>query len=258
MGTKKAFLVSNNSIDPDAQLWFTACSDLVSLERLMIVSELIKNLKAADIWNELDRLWIHAGENATQSLIDIKARSSATAINSPTFTANKGYAGNGTSSYIESNFNASTAGGKYTRLSASMGGWCETYGASGGCLIGNNDSSYSRIILSGATRESSCNTGTSPGSISVASHVGFIMAQRTAEAAHASYYNGVSEQSGTTASTTLNNQNTKILANITGGGVIAKYATHRIALSFLGSGLSGRENSFYTAVRLFMTKIGVA
>ena len=79
--------------------------------------------------DEFDRLWIHGLNN------DVAARTSfvnpsstiITAVNSPTFTANQGYQGNGSTSYLNTNYNPSTQGVKYTLSNAS-----------GFAYIGNN------------------------------------------------------------------------------------------------------------------------
>jgi hypothetical protein len=70
----------------------------LSNSELRLVSNLIRGLKTDGVWSSLDRLWLFAAENSTQALTDLVARSSATATNSPTFTANQGFAGNGTPS----------------------------------------------------------------------------------------------------------------------------------------------------------------
>lgn len=111
------------TVDVDAQAWATtvrSAGAAVSAAQLQRVSTLNRCLKATTVWYSLDRLWPLASENATQALTDLKARAVATAVNSPTFTASQGYAGNGTSSYINTNFVASTDGVNYTLNSAHL------------------------------------------------------------------------------------------------------------------------------------------
>lgn len=109
--------------DGDALLWQAAvvgAGGTVSATQLGRISDLVRNLKGAGVWTLLDRLWLFAAENSTQALTDLVSRSVATATNSPTFTANQGYAGNGTSSYVNTGFIASTHGVNYTLNSAHM------------------------------------------------------------------------------------------------------------------------------------------
>ena len=66
---------------------------------------------------EFDRLWIHGLSNSVAARTSLANPTSTmiTAVNTPTFTANQGYTGNGTTSYLDTNYNPSTNGVKYTR-----------------------------------------------------------------------------------------------------------------------------------------------
>lgn len=114
---------SGPSYDASALLWkaaVVAAGGTVSDARLAIVSTLITGLKADSLWTSLDRLWLFAAENSTSALIDLKGLSTATAINSPTFTADQGYAGNGTTNYIRTGYIPNTHGVNYTQNSGAM------------------------------------------------------------------------------------------------------------------------------------------
>lgn len=226
------------------------------------VQGLITSLKAANVWSSLDRLWLFAAENATQALIDLKARATATAVNSPTFTANRGYAGNGTTSYLNSNYNPTTLGSKYLRDNASMATWVETApAANGGIEIGTDNSAYSRIVTkSGATqRQFQVNSGTTatvPPATAV--FTGWFHAQRTAPAVSTLFRNGVAEFGSIEPSIALQNKNAGILAGPISAPNFAGFSTARVAASLFGSSLAGKEVALYTAMRTYMTSVGVA
>jgi len=77
-------------------------------------NKLVVDLKNAGIWSKLDTLAVFATDgNSDFALIDWKRLSQYTAVNSPTFTTNGGFTGNGTSSYIDTNFNPSVGTNKY-------------------------------------------------------------------------------------------------------------------------------------------------
>ena len=63
----------------------------VSAGRQTIVNDLIAGLKADGIWAKLDRLWLFAAEDQPSALTDLVGLTLATAVNSPTFTADEGY-----------------------------------------------------------------------------------------------------------------------------------------------------------------------
>ena len=93
-------------IDHDLALWAAAVvanGGTVSAARYAIVGRFILAEKAAGIWTLTDDylgLW---AENAIQALTSLKQRRLATAVNSPTFTADRNYAF-GTPKYINTGF----------------------------------------------------------------------------------------------------------------------------------------------------------
>ena len=78
---------------------------------------------------ELDRFWIHGLSNNVAARTSFVNPTSTiiTAVNNPTFIPNQGYQGNGSTSYLNTNYNPSTQGVKYTLNNAS-----------GFAYIGNN------------------------------------------------------------------------------------------------------------------------
>jgi hypothetical protein len=100
-----------------------AASGSVSAGRQTIVDALIVGLKSDGVWSKLDRLWLFAAENTQSALIDLVGLVSATPVSSPTFTPDQGYAGDGTTSYIDTLFIPSTHGVTYTLNSAHFSVW---------------------------------------------------------------------------------------------------------------------------------------
>ncbi len=93
---------------------------LPSAGQQTLQNQLVVDLKAGGIWNKLDTFAVFATDgNIDFALIDWKRLSQYTAVNSPTFTTNVGFQGNGTSAYIDTNFNPSTSGVNYTLNDAS-------------------------------------------------------------------------------------------------------------------------------------------
>jgi len=98
-------------------------------------NDLVVALKAAGVWSKLDTFSVWATDGDSDfALIDWKRVTDYTAINSPTFTANVGFQGDGVSSYVDSNYNASTSGVNYVNNNYSFGWYMDTFdtAASGG------------------------------------------------------------------------------------------------------------------------------
>lgn len=117
----------------------------VSAAQQARVKALGKSLKGSGIWSKLDRLWLHAAEDEFQATIDIVANATASKVGTPTFTASQGYTGNaGGTSFIDSGFNPTTAGGKHSQASSSFGVYTRTNIAAAGsnASIGAFDGTY--------------------------------------------------------------------------------------------------------------------
>ncbi len=97
---------------------------------------------------EFDRLYIHGLSNSIAARTSFVNPDStiATEVNAPTFTANRGYQGNGTTSYLNTNFNPSTQGVKYTQSSASLFVYSRTNVAANYIDIGAIDASNKSFI----------------------------------------------------------------------------------------------------------------
>ena len=111
-----AFIVKPSEADADAQNTF------------------VTTLVDGDVWNEVDRLPVfasHAPTSSADSLLDwihpTISANIATAVNAPTYVQYQGYTGNGTTSYVNSNYNASTDGVKYLLNDSGFGVYLRTH-----------------------------------------------------------------------------------------------------------------------------------
>jgi hypothetical protein len=115
---------------------------LPSESQRLLQEQLIIDLKAAGVWSKLDTFAVFATDgNSDFALIDWKRLSQYTAVNSPTFTTNQGFKGNGTSSFLDTNWNAVTNGVNFQLNNAGI--VCYVFSASGngpftGVASGNN------------------------------------------------------------------------------------------------------------------------
>lgn len=97
--------------EPESVLLFTRMTTITPA-RAIIVDSLIKKLKADTCWTTYDAVYVLAAEDSNQAKIEWTMQKTAykiTTVNSPTFTVNKGYASNGTSSFLKTGFVPSTA-----------------------------------------------------------------------------------------------------------------------------------------------------
>lgn len=93
-------------------------------------ASLICGLVTDGVWQKLDVLYVFAAQNSATALLNLmNSRYQATAVGSPSFSANAGYVvskGN----YIDSNWNFKKDAVNFSQNAASMGGWSGSTAAS--------------------------------------------------------------------------------------------------------------------------------
>jgi len=105
-----------------ADSFFARIDNKFSIDTAMWYSEAFDSLDYYKIYDSLDVLVICGTSDTLASLLNFKGNyCNGTPVNNPTFTANQGWTGNGTSSYINTNFSPSENGVNYQPGSCSMG-----------------------------------------------------------------------------------------------------------------------------------------
>lgn len=251
----------SGGLDQATQLWIIAVGNAggtVSAERQILVNDLIVGLKADGIWTKLDRLWLFAAENEPSALVDIVADSLATAVNSPTFTIDRGYNGDGATSYINSNYAPFTNGVNYQTTSAHYSIWDIT-AAGSPIQMGTRDTSdnyycelngpFAARINEGAANIDVSGPGTTAGWWNV---------NASGAAAEEVYRNGGPVNTGANALTGIPNQSFIICALHQWTGAIISFTTDQFAAASMGGSLSGADaTNFYDRMRTYMTAVGV-
>jgi hypothetical protein len=262
--------VLSAAIDADARAWQAAvvtAGGAVSAPQLARVDVCIRGLKADGIWPLLDRFWPYGlAETSTQALIDFKARAAATAVNSPTFTAFRGYQGNGSTSYINSNYTPSTNGVQHTQNSGSLFshtnttrvaadmqsiGYRHTTTAAGSLI----SPFFTGNIAGGSVNAASVDSTGAVGSVSDV--LGTTMVVRTSASSQSTYKRG--SHVATNASSTSASPPAVplfILARTTQAGVAQALDTARVALIGIGGDLSAYAAALNRRVDACLSLVG--
>lgn len=182
---------------------------------------LICNLVTQGVWAKLDFFYMFATTNTTTALLNMVSTSfSGTANGSPSFTADRGYTGvdASTTVYIDTGFNASTAGGNYAQNSRHISVWSNTNttsGASGGFVMGISNSA-STILDTIAVKYTDGNAyfrmSDSATGVTNTVSTGHYVANRSGASATQGYKNASSVFTGSASSSALINGNHFILA----------------------------------------------
>lgn len=218
-------------------------------------NQLVYDLKSVNIWNDFDvfyNFWVHDSDFAT---INWKTPTSnqITKVNNPTFTKHSGFRGNGTSSYLNTNWIPS-GGTSFTLNSAGGGAYIGTTGNTGGTIFGcRNATQSNQFFLQPYTanagnefRYGVNNTSTdSTNTNNTSSIIGVWHIKRTGASALAAHRNGFSFESSTEASQARPSVSLYIGA-LNDNGTPVGYATHQIGMFWAGASLNTSEYMLYS------------
>lgn len=254
--------IAGSSLNAKIVTWQAALGgSAVSGGRATLLSNMMNSLDSASVTTKLAGLWIFADENTTAAALDIIALSTVTLVNTPTFTADQGYATNGTNSYV--NLNSTSAG---TQNSAAFG----FYNRSNN---GIDPAVEMGTSISGSTNGFDCSVSLNfdgnlyfalndgngdAGRAAPVSLPGIYVNSRTGSTLATIYKAGSSLATNGQTSTGVPSFNYCVGAAFNQSGVIGQFANRQFGMAFLAnSGFSSTDASnFTTAIQTYMTAIG--
>lgn len=213
----------------------------------IIQNNLVLSLKAGGVWTKLDVLYIFANDGGSDfGTLNWKAPTlnQATLINSPTFTSNQGFAGNGTSSYIDTNFNPSTQGVNYTLDDASISAYLFSAGLTpiAGSLVGDN-----RMSIGTTLNSNRLNTSNPLNSSFAFDSAGLKSFNRTTSTS-LTLFNGLIGGNRTATSSIL--PTTSYILRFA-----SVYGTSRISTYSMGASLVSENTAFVNAINTYITSL---
>jgi hypothetical protein len=243
---------------PQSLALFARFTTPPTLTRMVQINTLIGSLISGGVWTKFDAFYMLAAADAQSSLLNwVSTSYNLTAVNSPAFVADRGYTGDGSTSYLDTNFNPTTAvGAKFVQDSAHNGIWSRTNLNNGGASSNDAGALSSQIARQAAVSGNAlgrANTGSGI-LIGAGAYPGHMCWSRTAAAVWEGYAQGVDSGGGTDASAAITNANMRLLS-FNG----AAFGVNQLAVGHMGSGLSAAEvSALYTAVRAYLQAIGAA
>jgi hypothetical protein len=216
-------------------------------------NKLLINLKLSGIWDKLDTFAVFAtdAEDSPSSgtsdfaLIDWKRLTQYTAVNSPTFTTNGGFNGNGTSSYIDTNYNPSTQRINYQQINAGRFFWVDNRLGS----IWEGNSTTTNDSRNGVTTTIKINQGTSQLNSAVTFNVdGFKSINRTSST-NVEVFTDTTQNSRTSNSAPISSLNQFVLRGAN------SYSASRFRFYAMGASLVSENTDFYNAMNTYFTSL---
>jgi hypothetical protein len=267
MSSITARLAALGPLDPDAVRWANAVranGSTVSIARLAIVSAFLIAEKASGAWSLTDDYWGLWGETAAQALTSLKQCRLASAVNAPTFLADRHYAFDAATNYLNTGFIPATHGVAYTgnvqRLAAYERVNVSSSGAAAGARVGSSNS-ISLVPRNGAFMNGAVNhtAGSSSMTLALADSRGLKAISRNGGTTALGYDRGVrlADATGLTIGSTsapavplfigaFNSSNTPITLRAASNGFVA----------IGGPRSDAQELAQYNAVQAWATAIG--
>jgi hypothetical protein len=215
-------------------------------------NQLVLDLKNGGIWSKLDTFGVFATDGDSDfALIDWIRLSDYTAVNSPTFTTNVGFSGNGTSAYVDTNFNPSISGINYTLNDASRimyadfpndAAFPESSGGGSENVSRNTSSILQRINQGGV------NMGNAP-----ANWTGnniFRAIYRTS-LVYVEMFGNLTQTSTTATSSTISNNTQRVLSGVSNFSSSANI----FKIYGMGASLVSENTDLYNALNTYITSI---
>jgi len=239
--------------DPDAVILFAAMTVQPDTARKEVINQLILNLKAAGIWSVLDVLYVTAAHDAQAAGLNWKAPASfvLTAVNSPTFTTDRGYAGDGTTSYLDTGW-APNNGVQFTQNSAHFGLWLRSVGAAAGNILGRATAGTPILFTPnpfGSGVQLRLNSGAAV-YINPPAAAGWNVCDRASSTTIALRKDGVEQ--GTAAQTSSARDSAALLIGRAG----SSFSTAQVAAASFGASIASLDSSYYAALQTYMTAVG--
>jgi hypothetical protein len=241
----------------EAQTYVEAMSVEPTEARKALIDTLVGGLKADGIWTKLDWLCLLAAHDAQAARLNaVSTGQLLTATNSPTFTTDRGYAGNGTTSFLDFGEAANAAGNQYAQDSACAGAWCNLGAAPTTTTAHLSHDGGIRLRVTarsdGGNEVYAINDATNSTLRASASKTGHRTVVREGAAIKRGYFNGAQVSNLTTASTGAPVGNVQTHNH---DGTI--FSADRLAAVYFGSKLTATEvGDLHSNLETYLTAIG--
>ncbi len=222
---------------------------LPSAGQQTLQNQLVLDLKAGGVWSKLDTFAVFATNgNIDFALIDWIRLTQYTAVNSPTFTSNEGFTGDGTSSYVDTNFNPSTSGVNYTLNNASRYFFPHAF-VSTGRIDGTTSTAVNSIVRSSlATQRINSGSGNLSLSFDYTAVINPKSIHRTSLTS-VDLFNGTVGTTGVQTSASILNSNQFVLRSGT------SYGSHTASAYAMGSSLVAENTDFVNAYNTYKSSL---
>lgn len=226
--------------------------------RVGLINNLIISLKAAGVWSLLQAFYVYAAADTQSALLNWLSASNPTTVGggSPTFTADRGYKGDGASYLSAAGIDPTTVGTGATNHS--YGAWVNLDSTIGGVSIGGFGSTFLIVPNNLASAMSVNDYSSSSDTVTVTDGLGFSAISRSSSTGFDLQRNG-SITTKTRAAGGSSGFTARVLCNCNGGGGPQNYMDGRVAAAYGAQALTQTQmQALYSALSTYLTAVGGA
>lgn len=245
------------SFRPETKALLARMSPTPSRPRQIVINRLITSLIRDGVWAKLDVLQVYAADAQANALLNwVSGSYNSTAYNSPTFTADRGFTGDGATAYLDTGY-AASSGPKWGQNDHSFGRWLRSGPGGGAMDLG----AYEVATLKSAYVLSNVGTQyqvSDSGTIQTvnASVIGSVTATRTASGSFDIYKNGAFVTNVVAVSRPGSTLSMYVLAYNFDGGA-ATFSPNQLGAVYMGAALTAGDTlALHNALQAYMTAVG--
>ena len=237
-------------LDRSTALGYTA----PSASQQTLQNTLVTDLKTAGVWDKLDVFYCFATDgDSDYATLNWKAPSShqVTKINSPTFTADSGFTGDGSSSYLDTNYNPATSGTNYTLNDASISIWNNTF-VLNNFITGVEANTFNCIRMSSTSANQRINMGSNgvfTPRVNLSDSSKKLRQLNRTSFTNATAFQDTTSTTHTGNSTEIHSENQLILRSS------SFYSSTEVAFFGMGASLVSENADFYSALNTYKSAL---
>lgn len=240
----------------EAKILFSAMSAQPTEARKVAINDFIVGCKQDGNWFNLDVLWFTASHDEQAAKLNWINPSlfTLTAINSPTFTIDRGYLPNGVSSYLKTGFNPRTNGQNYTLDVNSYGIYSRSNNNGSYDFCASDTVTMAYIFCrNGSNQFGTRNNSTSGNTFANSDSRGLFCSKRSLSTGWDNYINNTLVNSANISSSAIPNQ-TFYLGAFNNNGSVAGIGSKEISFCFIGGGIN--IPALYNRAQTYLTVLG--
>ena len=212
-------------------------------DTLAFYAAFIDSMNGRGYWARMDEMWMLANKTQANTLIGMKGLADATVAGTVTFTVYQGIVSNGSTGYINTNYNPSTQGVNFTQNSCSFGVYSRTDNEATVTDMGCNDGTiFTMMRIRKATNsiQSWVNQGVASTTQTNTTSQGLFIVRRNGASTWQNLKNGVNLGGGAQSSTGIPNFKMYVCA-VNGSDTPTGYTTREYSFAFVGDEFTPAE-----------------